>query len=161
MNSFRLLFGFLSFVFLSSCGSDALFRQDQETPNGWALKDTLRFSLDKSIDTPSDIFIHLRNNQEYPFANIFLVVSLQAGDSLIEQDTLEYAMAKPSGEWLGTGYSSVKESKLWWKSDWQTTTTAPYHFNVAQANRANGLEEGAEYLAGIVSVGLSIETQTE
>ena len=89
------------------------------------------------------------------------MVGLRAGDSLIEQDTLEYAMAKPNGEWLGTGYSSIKESKLWWKSNWQTTDTTLYHFDIAQANRANGLEEGAEQLAGIISVGLSIETRTK
>jgi len=161
MNRTHLLSGLMAFLFFSSCGSDALFRQDQDTPNGWNLKDTLRFSLDKTIESPSDIYIHLRNNQEYPFSNIFLVVGLRAGDSLIEQDTLEYAMAKPNGEWLGTGYSSIKESKLWWKSNWQTTDTTLYHFDIAQANRANGLEEGAEQLAGIISVGLSIETRTK
>ena len=161
MNKIQLLFGLTIFLFLSSCESDALFRQDQDTPKGWGLKDTLRFRLDKSISTPSDIYIHLRNNQDYPFSNIFLVVSMYAQDSLIEQDTLEFAMAKPNGEWLGTGYSSVKESKLWWKSNWQTTEASPYHFDIAQANRANGLEKGAEQLAGIISVGLSIETSTK
>ena len=161
MNRTRVLFGLMAFLFLSSCGSDALFSQDQDIPNGWNLKNTLRFSLDKPINSPSDIYIHLRNNQEYPFSNIFVVVSLRAGETLIEQDTLEYAMAKPNGEWLGTGYSSVKESKLWWKSNWQPTDTTLYHFDIAQANRTNFLEEGADQLAGIISVGLSIETPTK
>ena len=57
----------------------------------------------------------LRNDNTYPFANIFLIASLTAGGELVTQDTLEYAMAAPDGKWLGTGFTEVKESKLWWK----------------------------------------------
>ena len=68
-------------------------------------------------------------------------------------------MAKPNGEWLGSGFSSVKESKLWWKENWQPQTTAPYTIEIAQANRVNGREKAAPQLEGIISVGLSINAR--
>ena len=105
---------------------------------------------------PDHLYLHLRNNQDYPFSNIFLVVNLKAKDSLILSDTLEYAMAQPNGEWLGTGFSSVKESKLWWKEQWSTAVDPPYTVEIAQANRTNGRAQGEAVLPGIVSVGLSI-----
>ena len=151
----------LALFLLSACTQQAMYREDQNTPNGWALNDTLRFTIDQPLSEPANIYIHLRNNHDYPFANIFLVVNRQEGDSLFLADTLEYAMASPSGEWLGTGFSSVKESKLEWKTNWEPQGDAPYVIEVAQANRANGKVNGADHLAGIVSVGVSIEHQND
>ena len=141
---------------LSSCSSEALFRADQNTPNGWRLDDTVSFQVNQPLGESSNFYLHLRNNQDYPFSNIFLVVNVKAQDSIIESDTLEYAMAKPNGEWLGSGFSSVKESKLWWKEQWSTAADPPYTVEIAQANRTNGREQGEAILPGIVSVGLSI-----
>lgn len=150
-----------AFVLFSACTQQAIYREDQNIPNGWALNDTLRFKIDQPLSKPSNIYIHLRNNHDYPFANIFLVVNRQEGDSLFRADTLEYAMATPSGEWLGTGFSSVKENKLEWKTNWQPQGNPPYVFEIAQANRANGKLKGADTLTGIVSVGVSIEHQND
>lgn len=155
----KILLFFFAVFFLSACTQQAIYREDQNTPNGWALNDTLRFKIDQSLAKPANIYIHLRNNHDYPFANIFLVVNRQEGDSLFMADTLEYAMATPSGEWLGTGFSSVKENKLEWKTNWQPHGDSPYVIEIAQANRSNGKVKGADNLAGIVSVGVSIEHQ--
>ena len=141
---------------LSSCTSEALFRADQNTTNGWGLNETISFQVEEPLAEPSNFYLHLRNNHDYPFSNIFLVVNVKAQDTIIESDTLEYAMAKPNGEWLGTGFSSVKESKLWWKEQWSIAAEPPYTVEIAQANRTNGRTQGEAVLPGIVSVGLSI-----
>lgn len=140
----------------TACSETPYFRQDQNTPNGWGLNQPIVFTVQDPIDTPSDVFIHLRNDASYPFSNIFLIANLRVKDSLISSDTLEYAMAKPNGEWLGTGFTSVKESKLWWKNNWQALLPPPYTVEISQANRVNGREKAAAQLAGIVSVGVSI-----
>lgn len=136
-----------------------IFREDQNTPNGWRIAEPIVFTMQEKLTTSADLYIHLRNNQAYPFANIFLIATIKSNDSLIESDTLEYAMAKPNGEWLGTGFRTVKESKLWWKENWQTQAKAPLTIEITQANRLNGREKAAPQLAGIVSVGLSINTK--
>ena len=156
MNNPSFFLCLISVLICVACSDNSSFRKDQNTPNGWDLNQPIVFNIQESLDTPADLYIHLRNDQSYPFSNIFLVATIRAKDSLIESDTLEYAMAKPNGEWLGTGFSSVKESKLWWKENWQAPVEPPYTLEIAQANRVNGREKAALKLAGIVSVGLSI-----
>ena len=51
-----------------------------------------------------NIFLRLRNNNNYQYSNIFLIVSLTAGEEQITNDTLEYLMASPEGKWLGEGF---------------------------------------------------------
>ena len=91
------------------------------------------------------------------FANIFLIASLTAGGELVTQDTLEYAMAAPDGKWLGTGFTEVKESKLWWKEGVVFPAARPLEISISQAVRNNGVAEGVSKLKGIVAVGISIE----
>ncbi|MGB2086557.1 MAG: gliding motility lipoprotein GldH [Flavobacteriaceae bacterium] len=147
--------------FFVQCGETPVYRQDQNLLSGWELNNTLRFTLPENGNAPMDVYVHLRNDQNYPFANIFLIISVKEGDSLRERDTLEYAMAKPNGEWLGTGFSSVKESRLEWKKNWEYNGETPPVVEIAQANRTNGREKAAEVLPGILSVGLSVELLEE
>jgi gliding motility-associated lipoprotein GldH len=160
MDNNRFFISLLILLLCASCGGkETLFREDQNTPNGWRLDQPAVFTIQENLSAPVDLYIHLRNDQAYPFSNIFLVATVKSKDSLIESDTLEYAMAKSNGEWLGTGFSSVKESKLWWKENWQTQATFPLTIEIAQANRVSGREKAAAQLAGIVSVGLSINAR--
>ena len=110
-------------------------------------------------ENPQNLFIRLRNNTEYEFSNIFLIATLKAGDQLVLQDTLEYAMAAPDGSWLGDGFTELKESKLWWKKGIKIPTKRPVQIEISQAIRVNGSANGISELKGIVSVGISIEDQ--
>ena len=69
----------------------------------------------EKISSPTNLFLYLRNNDEYPFANIHLITTLEnpIGEKLI--DTLSYTMATPDGEWLGKGLL-VHESCLLYTS---------------------------------------------
>ena len=106
-----------------------------------------------------NIFLRLRNNNNYQYSNIFLIVSLTAGEEQITNDTLEYLMASPDGKWLGEGFSEVKESKLWWKESVIFPEERPIKINISQAVRNNNVKSGVENLKGIVSVGISIENE--
>ena len=110
-------------------------------------------------ENPQNLFIRLRNNSEYEFSNIFLIATLKAGDQLVLQDTLEYAMAAPDGSWLGDGFTELKESKLWWKKGIKIPAKRPVQIEISQAIRANGSANGVSELKGIISVGISIEDQ--
>ena len=58
------------------------------------------------------MFIHLRNDNNYPFSNIFIIAEWEADAVLQSTDTLEYQMSSPEGKWLGTGFTEVS---LYWK----------------------------------------------
>ena len=66
-------------------------------------------------------------------------------------------MADSKGEWLGEGFSRVKESKLLWKRNWEPNFLPPYIFEIKQANRKIGQIKADKKLYGILSFGLSIE----
>ena len=106
-----------------------------------------------------NIFLRLRNNNDYPYSNIFLLASLRSGEDIIYHDTLEYAMASADGSWLGSGFNEIKESKLWWKGGVILLNEEPLIIEVSQAVRNNGEEKGISKLKGIISVGISIEDQ--
>ena len=108
---------------------------------------------------PYNLYVRLRNDNSYPFTNIFLLCSLKAGNEFVFQDTLEYAMAAPDGTWLGKGFTEVKESKLWWKEGFEMPSDRPLLIEISQAMRNNGTASGVAMLKGIVSVGVSVEGQ--
>ena len=106
---------------------------------------------------PYNFFVHLRNDNSYAFNNIFLICSLKVADELVLQDTLEYAMARPDGTWLGDGFTEVKESKLWWKEGIFIPESKPLVVEISHAMRKSGSIKGISNLEGIVSVGISVE----
>lgn len=110
-------------------------------------------------EKPYNFYIRLRNDNSYPFTNIFLICTLKAGNEFVLQDTLEYAMAAPDGSWLGEGFTEVKESKLWWKEGVKIPSEKPLVIELSQAMRNNGKPLGVKALKGIISVGVSIEAQ--
>lgn len=143
------------------CNSDNSYT-DYKTVAREGLSTTpLKFKLpEEAIGSGvKNVFLRLRNDNSYPYANVFLIASLQAGEKQVTQDTLEYAMAAPDGSWLGTGFAEVKESKLWWKEGVVFPKERPIIIQVSQAVRNNGAAEGVSNLKGILSVGISIEDQ--
>ena len=103
----------------------------------------------------------VRNNENYKFSNLFVIASVRFPNGRIISDTLEYAMAKPNGEWLGKGFTDVKESKLWYKEKLVFPGSGTYEFSIVQAMRKNGEAAGITQLEGITDVGIKIEKANE
>jgi len=51
----------------------------------------------------------VRNNNEYPYNNLFLIVSLNQPGGKVLVDTLEYQMAYPDGSLMGTGFQTLRK----------------------------------------------------
>ncbi len=66
-------------------------------------------------------------------------------------------MAKPNGEFLGTGFAEVKENKLWYKENVVFNESGEYIVKIQQAMRENGKANGVVNLEGITDVGFRIE----
>jgi gliding motility-associated lipoprotein GldH len=112
-----------------------------------------------SIDTlnKNNIYINLRNNKDYEFSNLFLIVGIKFPNNYQIVDTLEYEMTTPEGRFLGAGISDVKENKLEYKSNVNFPVVGDYDFQIQHAMRKSRTVDGIEYLNGITDVGLRIE----
>ena len=142
-----------------SCDSNRVYDEYIALPdNSWNNNNTItfRFPVKDSINR-KNLFINLRNNNEYNYSNLFLITQINFPDGQIVVDTLEYDMADVTGKFLGEGFSSIKENKLFYKENIIFPNTGEYTFKVKQAMRKNGEINAIENLKGISHVGFRIE----
>lgn len=147
----------VSFLLLA-CDSKQILDEYQTVPGSWTKDNDISFSFE-SPDTINkyNLFINLRNNNEYPFSNLYLITELEDPKKNKITDTLEYEMANPDGSWMGTGFSAIKENKLWYKEKVSFKESGKYLLTVKHAMRKNGNVLGLESLNGITELGFRIE----
>jgi len=124
----------------------------------WHKDSIINFTIN-SIDTISknNIYINLRNNKDYEFSNLFLIVGIKFPNNYQIVDTLEYEMTSLEGRFLGTGISDIKENKLEYKTSVVFSVKGEYNISVQQAMRKSRDVEGIVNLKGITDVGIQIE----
>lgn len=124
----------------------------------WASKEIVEFKINHT-DTISknNVFINIRNNKNYEFNSLFLIAKIEFPNGLKIIDTLEYEMTDAKGNWLGSGYTDIKENKLIYKENVIFSEKGDYHFSIKQATRSINDIKGEKPLQGITDVGLSIE----
>ena len=143
---------------LFSCDKTRVFDDYKSVGTAWNRDSIVKFDLPKLDPIKKyNVFVNLRNNDNYPFNNIFLLVSLENPEGLTKVDTLEYAMANPDGTLLGEGFSDTKESKLFYKENLNFDKKGKYKIRIQQAIRQTGKTVGVKELDGISEVGLRIE----
>ena len=147
-------------ILLVSCDSKQVFDEYKNIQISWKQKDTVAFKF-KAPDTISNynLYVNIRNNNSYKFSNLFLIISLNSPNNTMV-DTLEYEMSTKKGEWLGTGFSEIKENKLWYKEKFKFEQEGEYSIGINHANRKNGAINGISELKGITDVGFRIEKNT-
>lgn len=146
-------------IFVSSCSNDVVFDKYRNMEDSKWHKDTIiNFSFN-SIDTinKNNIYINLRNNKDYEFSNLFLIVGIQFPNNYQIVDTLEYEMTAPNGNFLGTGITDIKENKLEYKTNVAFPYKGDYNIHVQHAMRKTRNVEGLIFLEGITDIGLQIE----
>jgi len=145
-------------IIIVSCDSNRIFDQYQSVPNQWHKDSLIRFNTEVPDTTSTyNLFINLRNTNSYKYNNLFLIVEMSFPHGKIIKDTLEYKMAKPNGELLGIGLTSVKENKLWYKEGVVFNEKGVYKINIRHAMRENGKVNGVVNLEGITDIGFRIE----
>jgi gliding motility-associated lipoprotein GldH len=145
---------------LCSCDKKRVFDEYKSFNGKWNKDSIVAFEFDQK-DTVStyNLFLNIRDNNSYPYSNLFLIVHMQEpGTKLTKVDTLEYQMANPDGTLMGDGFSDVKESKLWYKEKMHFPKAGKYKVSIQQAVRKSGDVPGVEELPGITDVGFRIET---
>ncbi len=155
--SLVFLGGMLS-ILLSSCNNDFVFDRYISQPElGWHKDSIASFNIPTLDSLKSfNLFMNVRNDNTYKYSNLFLITSLEYPNGKKEVDTLEYEMAYPNGEWIGTGGHLI-ENKLWFKENFSFKEKGIYKINISHAMRENGKEKGVEFLRGINDIGFRIE----
>lgn len=152
---FLIIFGLL----LLSCDKNQVFDDYWTAGNQWHKDSIAQFNFEQN-DTLSayNLFINIRNNKNYPYNNLFLIVTLEQPDGFTRVDTLEYQMAYPNGTLMGKGFMDVKENKLFYKEGVKFPQIGNYKVSIAHAMRHTGKIPGVENLEGVTEVGFRIES---
>lgn len=146
----------LAAILLFSCDKKRVFDEYKSVGSAWHKDSVVTFDLPVLDSTKRyNLFVNLRDNNNYPFNNLFLIVAIEAPSGFTKVDTLEYAMANPDGTLLGNGFSDIKESKLFYKED--VKFRGKYKVHIKQAVRESGKIPGVQALEGITDVGFRIE----
>jgi gliding motility-associated lipoprotein GldH len=145
-------------VLLFSCDKKRVFDEYKSVGSAWNKDSIVTFDLPVLDSTKRyDLFVNLRDNNNYKYSNLFLIVSLESPNGYTKVDTLEYQMTNPDGTLLGDGFSDLKESKLYYKEN--VRFRGKYKVHIKQAVRENGKVPGVTFLDGITEVGFRIENK--
>lgn len=119
----------------------------------WDAKKTQNFPFEiKDAQNQKNLLFVVRNNNEYPYSNIRFIVNLSDEKGKNKTiDTVNYLLAQPNGEWLGTGFGETKEIIFQYKLNYKFPKNGKYNLGITQAMRTNKLP-------GIEDIGIKIET---
>jgi len=142
-----------------SCYDKVLFDEYRSMEDDQWHKDSIINFTFNNLDTinKNNIYINLRNNKDYEFSNLFLIVGIRFPNNYQIVDTLEYEMTSLNGNFLGTGITDIKENKLEYKTNVAFPFKGDYRIRVQHAMRKSRKVDGLIFLNGITDVGLQIE----
>jgi len=141
-----LLFSIIALL-VFSCNTATVKSNFMSTDDGsWPKDSIVKFTFSE-LDTMAghNVYINIRNDQTFPYNNLFLIAELNFPSGESVRDTLEYEMAMPDGTWLGKGYGSIKENKLWYKENIVFPTSGVYTLQLSHAMRKNGAVDGVTW----------------
>lgn len=145
-------------VGMTSCEEKSFFYDFHHTPGFWHKDSIVNFSF-KASDTTNqyDFFIHVRNNENYNFSNLFIITSMTFPHGKVIVDTLEYKMAFKDGRLMGEGFGNLKYNKLWYKEALKFSENGEYNFKIRHGMRKPSQTQTLDKLQGIEEIGFSIE----
>ncbi len=149
MNKLFVLSTLFLFI-LSGCSDKEVYSGFHSFKNAkWDKNDLCRFEI-QITDTinPKDIFIETRNNNEYPYQNIWLFVKIETPTGNSRQDTLNCELADNFGKWRGEGINLYEMNFLYEKSI-VFSQKGIYTFTIQQGMRD-------DVLTGISDVGIKL-----
>ena len=137
---------------LFSCDADKIYENNVAVPTtGWRGAEPARFEVDiTDTESPCNIYINVRNNQNYKYRNLWLFFEIHSPSGAVERDTIEIILADHRGKWLGHGLGSKFDSRIFLRRNMRFAVAGKYIFNYEQAMRD-------EPLTGIDDIGLRIE----
>lgn len=148
-----LIFIFVMGGFISCSHKEIFFHYHSITNAGWNREDSAVFNVKIEDNShPYDVFIELRNNDDYPFSNIWLFVDYQMPNGKSRSDTIGADLANVYGKWYGKGLSLYNLS-IPYETAILFPDTGTYIYSIRQGMRENPLK-------GISDVGLKVSKKS-
>lgn len=150
----RRVIGILVGLLFLSCEDKTEVLLVRDVKNQWAKNTAQKFDFEiKEPQNPRALTLIIRNNNEYPYSNLFLLAELSKdGKPVGKADTLSYRLANPDGTWLGSGFGQTKETWGYYKENYQFPSAGRYTLSIKQGMRTDTLK-------GIEDIGIKIEIQ--
>lgn len=133
-----------------SCGDGALYEQYQVIEQtSWEKDKTYYFTFSvEDISVPYDLRLEVRNNNLYPYQNLWVFISEEAPIGALRRDTMECMLADDYGKWYGQGIT-LFQSSFPVRNHYYFPHVGQYTFSFRQGMRNN-------HLRGIEEIGLSV-----
>ena len=140
--------------FLTSCNKRAVVEDYQSLRHSEWNQDTA-LVFDINIPDPKklyDLSFTVRNEGHYAYSNLWIFVSIIPPSGKELADTVELTLAKPSGEWLGSGLGDLYDRKYPYKKTIFFPEIGKYTISVRQ-----GMRTKTGVLTGIHDFGMVLE----
>lgn len=102
--------------------------------------------FEMNIPDPKKVYnlsFTVRNEGRYAYSNLWLFVSIEPPSGKAMNDTIELTLAKPSGEWLGSGLGDLYDRKYPYKQTLFFPEIGKFTISVRQGMRTpNGILKG-------------------
>lgn len=133
-----------------SCENPALYDQYQAIDNiTWEKDKEFYFTFEvKDISVLYDLTLEVRNNNLYPYQNLWLFCSEEQPIGPLRRDTIECMLADEFGKWYGHGIS-LYQSSFPIHSQYKFPHAGQYTFSFRQGMRDDALK-------GIQEIGFSV-----
>jgi len=144
-------------IYLGSCtDQNAITDQNNAVADhNWSYANQVKY--DVNIDNPNipyNLYFNLRVTADYRYSNIFVLIHQTGLDKKSTVNRMEFKLANPDGEWLGTGSGNLYSYQMLFLSYYRFPAKGVYHFMIEQNMRDNPLRE-------VSDVGLRVEKATQ
>ena len=134
----------------TACSDNALYDHYQPVEKPWSKDHVYYFTYDIEDNTvPYDLTLEIRNNNLYPYQNLWLLCAEELPVGGMTRDTIECMLADDYGMWKGSGIS-VHHLNIPLRSRYLFPHKGQYTLSIRQGMRD-------ENLNGIEAIGLRIE----
>jgi gliding motility-associated lipoprotein GldH len=146
------IFLFFYSILFFSCNSDSvIYDQYQKIENTqWKKGQEYYFSfLIEDNSVPYDLYIDTRNNNLYPYKNLWILYKEERPIGAEQTDMIECFIADNSGKWTGAGFS-IYHNRLPVKMNHSFPYKGRYIVSLT-----HGMQ--TDYLEGIMEIGLFVK----
>ena len=102
----------------------------------WEWDETVDFEFTmEDTATYHNIQIQLRHSVDYPLSNLYMFVQITGPSGRQLTDTINFILARHSGEWIGKGIGSIREIGYLYKENTLFPESGDYHIAIEQGMR--------------------------
>ena len=133
----NILPAILGLLMLAGCGSGVLFDETVSfDARGWHKDEPVLFRVDINDTTQVlDVGFTFRHNEDYPYSNLWLFLTVEGPDDLNVRDTLELYLARPDGRWLGRKRGEAIEVSALYQHYVKMAQPGEYRFSIVHGMR--------------------------